>query len=287
MEADIYDETVCDLGEGPLWHPLRQELFWFDIPNQVMYSRCGEEQRQWEFDIPVSAAGWIDQDKLLIASGKGLLQFDVETGGSEIIALLESEDPLSRTNDGRADPFGGFWIGTMALDHKAGAGAIYRYYKGEERKLQTGITVPNAICFSPDGGHAHFADSMQQKIMRQRLNPTNGWPEGDAEVFIDLTGRKFGPDGAVVDAAGNLWNACWGGYAVACYGPDGELKETLALPTALITCPAFGGPDLTTLFVASARIDLNEEKRRQQPAAGKVFLCEGTGPGQPEHQVKL
>ncbi|MBT3699879.1 MAG: SMP-30/gluconolactonase/LRE family protein [Alphaproteobacteria bacterium] len=287
MEVGIFDQTHNKLGEGPLWHPGRQELFWFDIESRILYRRAGDDQSQWNFDQFVSAAGWIDQETLLIATDNSLASFTITSGTSEVIAPLENENPLTRSNDGRADPYGGFWIGTMGIGHETAAGAIYRYYRGEVRQLFSDITVPNAICFSPDGGFAYFADSMRQQIMRQKLDPADGWPKGDPEVFVDLTGEKFGPDGAVVDALGNLWNARWGGYAVACYGPDGKLKQTLSLPTALITCPGFGGSDLSTLFVTSAWLDLSAEKRQQQPAAGQTFRFENAGKGQAEHQVIL
>jgi sugar lactone lactonase YvrE len=287
MEPIIYDQTRNKLGEGPLWHPGRQELFWFDIENRVLFCRSGDDLTQWHFDQFVSAAGWIDQDHLLLATDTSLASFNIISGASEEVAPLEKENPLTRSNDGRADPYGGFWIGTMGIAHETAAGAIHRYYRGEVRQLFAGITVPNAICFSPDGDFAYFADSMRQLIMRQKLDPADGWPLGDPQVFVDITGEKFGPDGAVVDAAGNLWNARWGGYAVACYGPDGKLKQTLSLPTSLITCPGFGGPDQSTLFVTSAWVDLSAEKRQQQPAAGQTFAFEDAGKGQAEHQVIL
>jgi sugar lactone lactonase YvrE len=287
MTAVVFDETSNKLGEGPLWHPLRKTFFWFDIENQCLFQRSGDETQRWQFDEPVSAAGWIDETNLLVATASSLSKFDISTGNSEIIVPLESDNPLTRSNDGRADPCGGFWIGTMGISHETGAGAIYRYYRGEVRQLFADITVPNAICFSPDGRSAYFADSMRQKIMRQGLSEKGGWPSGDPEVFVDLTGEKFGPDGAVVDAAGNLWNARWGGYAVGCYSPDGKELETLSLPTSLVTCPAFGGADLSTLFVTSAWVDLNEEKRAQQPTAGQTFMFENAGTGQAEHQVIL
>ena len=287
MNAEIYDQTCNKLGEGPLWHPEREELFWFDIENRFLYRRDGEILDKWHFDEPVSAAGWIDQETLFVATATSLSTFDISSGKSDPVAPVEQDNPLTRSNDGRADPFGGFWIGTMGIGHEVAAGGIYRYYRGEVRQLFTDITVPNAICFSPDGNFAWFADSMRQQIMRQRLDTKDGWPLGDPEIFIDLTGKKFGPDGAVVDAAGNLWNACWGGYSVACYSPEGDLIETLSLPTALITCPAFWGPDLSTLFVSSAWVDLSDEKRAEQPAAGQTFAFEGAGVGQAEHQVIL
>jgi len=287
MTARVFDATCNELGEGPLWHPGRQEFFWFDIEKYILFRRAGDELQQWQFDEPVSAAGWIDDASLLIASASALSRFDIASGQMDKVVPLEADNPATRSNDGRADAQGGFWIGTMGLGHETAAGAIYRYYRGEVRQLYSNITVPNAMCFSPQGDVAYFADSVRQQIMRQRLNPADGWPEGEPEVFVDLTGEKFGPDGAVVDAGGNLWNARWGGYAVACYSATGELIQTLTLPTSLITCPAFGGVDLSSLYVTSALVDLSEEKRQQQPAAGQTFVFEGAGTGQAEHQVIL
>ncbi len=287
MEAEVYDQTVNVLGEGPLWHPERGELFWFDIISQKLYHRAAEGLRQWQFGEPISAAGWIDRDSLLIATASSLSRFDIESGQCEAVVPLEDDNPVTRSNDGRADPYGGFWIGTMGCAHEEKAGAIYRYYRGEVRALFSGITVPNAMCFSPDGNVAYFTDTMQGQVMRQRLDPTHGWPLGEPEVFFDVRGEKFGADGAVVDAQGNFWNARYGGYSVAVYSPDGEVKEMLSLPTVYITCPAFGGPDLSTLYVTSCCRNMSEHKRSGQPDAGKTFVFKTGTKGQAEHRVVL
>jgi len=287
VTAEIYDQTINVLGEGPLWHPERGELFWFDIVSQKLYHRAGEDLRQWQFGEPVSAAGWIDRDNLLVASASALSRFDIESGDSEVVVPLEDDNPLTRSNDGRADPFGGFWIGTMGCAHEEKIGTIYRYYRGEVRALYSGITVPNAMCFSPDGGLAYFTDTMQGQVMRQKLDPADGWPLGEPDVFIDVRGEKFGADGSVIDTQGNFWNARYGGYSVARYSADGDLMDTLSLPTVYITCPAFGGADLSNLYVTSCCRNMSEEKRREQPDAGKTFVFETTAKGQAEHRVVL
>ena len=113
MTATVYDDRPCELGEGPLWHPLRRELFWFDILGKRMLARKGDATREWRFDRHASAAGWVDETTLLIATETDLSRFDIATGRLEPIAPLEADMPATRSNDGRADPFGGFWIGTM------------------------------------------------------------------------------------------------------------------------------------------------------------------------------
>lgn len=272
----IYDATPCHLGEGPLWHPERQQLFWFDILQHRMHA----SQELWQFDTFVSAAGWVDLDTLLIASAKELFLFNVKDGNRKHICPLEADNPLTRSNDGRADPQGGFWIGTMGIEAQANAGAIYRYYKGELRKLFDNISISNAICFAPDGNTAFFTDTPTQKIMRVALDQ-DGWPAAEAVVHIDLSATDFHPDGAVVDENGNLFSAQWGSGRIAVYDPNGTFIESFAVPGAQSTCPSFGGPDLQTLFCTSAAVGLNGDED------GKTFKIETNYTGQKEHRVLI
>ena len=287
MSADIFDDTPCGLGEGPLWHPTRNQFFWFDIGAQKLLTRVGLDQRVWDFDESVSAATWISGDQLLLASETSFQLFTIETGETEYLAPLESEDPTTRSNDGRADPYGGFWIGTMGKTAQTGAGAIYRYYRGEVRKLFPKVTIPNAICFSPDGLFAYFTDTTGGIIMRQALDETDGWPVGQPEPFLDTRAFDWGPDGAVVDASGHLWNARWGGAGVACYAPDGTFVRSVELDAAHTTCPAFGGADMTTLFCTSATQGLSPENQEKYQHNGMTFAVPDVAKGQQEHQVIL
>jgi sugar lactone lactonase YvrE len=150
----IYDETPCELGEGPLWHPSRGQLFWFDILGRCLLTREGGRRRSWQFDEHVSAAGWVSDTQLLVASETRLLTVDLDTDRREDVAPLEADDPRTRSNDGRADPWGGFWIGTMGKQAEPGLGAIYRLYRGELRRMFHPVTIPNAICFAPDRASA-------------------------------------------------------------------------------------------------------------------------------------
>ena len=141
MSHLIYSDTVCELGEGPLWHPWEEALYWFDILGSRLYRRDAQGERHWQFDRHVSAAGWVESGKLLIASERDLFLFDTETGSEEHVVDLEAENAVTRSNDGRADPWGGFWIGTMGKAAEPKAGAIYRFFKGELRKLYGDITI--------------------------------------------------------------------------------------------------------------------------------------------------
>ena len=218
----VFDTTQCTLGEGSLWHPGRNTLFWFDILGKTLFAKDDNGQRSWSFDSHHSAAGWVDENTLLIASETALWRFDIEAGTREYLIGLEAENAVTRSNDGRADPWGGFWIGTMGKAAEPQAGAIYRYYRGALRQLHPQITISNAICFAPDRSCAYFTDTVTQQVMRQPLRAEDGWPAGPAEVLIDLSATRLNPDGAVTDAAGNIWIAMWGASCVICYDSTGR-----------------------------------------------------------------
>ena len=278
----VFDDTICALGEGPLWHPARQQLFWFDIIGHRLLTREGGKTRIVQFDEHVSAAGWVSDGELLIASETRLFLWNIEDESRRDVVALEADDRSTRSNDGRADPFGGFWIGTMGKAAEPGAGAIYRYYRGELRTLYSDISISNAICFSPDGATAYWTDTDVGKLMMQKLDPEDGWPAGEAEVLIDLSGEDFGIDGAVVAADGTIWNAQWGAGRVAVYSPEGTFLKAIDFEASQTTCPAFGGPDLSTLHVTSAANGIP-----QTGSDGMTFAVEVDAKGQSEHQVIL
>ena len=285
--SHIFDDRVCALGEGPLWHPTRQQLFWFDIVGKRLLTRTNDGPQEWQFDEHVSAAAWLDHDRLLIASESGLWRFSLIDGFRELVIALEADNPITRSNDGRADPWGGFWIGTMGKNAEKYAGAIYRLYKGELRNLFPSITISNAICFSPNRQFAYFTDTVTRLVMRQQLEQQDGWPTGQAEVYLDLRSENLNPDGAVIDTDGNMWLAQWGASHIACYSTDGQFITAIAFDALQASCPAFGGPELRTLFCTTAAVDLSAETRAQQPSNGMTFLSENVGMGQSEHQVIL
>ena len=278
--STVFDDRRCQLGEGPLWHPERQQLFWFDILKKRLLTRENGAAKSYQFGEHVSAAGWVDKDALLIASQSRLFLFDLATQTEQTICDLEADDTLTRSNDGRADPQGGFWIGTMGFNAEAGAGSIYRYYRGELRQLFSGMTITNAICFSTDGKSAYFADTDTQIIQTVALDDA-GWPAAAPVVFADLSAGGHYPDGAVVDSQGYLWNAQWGANRVARYAPDGRFVCELSFAARQVSCPAFGGSDLRTLFATTAAVDLAGDDE------GRTYFAQTDVHGQAEHRVIL
>lgn len=284
MNALVFDSRPCELGEGPLWHPEREQLFWFDILGRRLLSRTDNGPLAWQMTERCSAAGWVDRDTLLIASESALFRFDIATGDRTDLVAMEADNPVTRSNDGRADPWGGFWASTMGLGAEPEQGAIYRYYKGELRQLFDGLTIPNAICFGK--GFAHYADTAEGKVFRVALD-ADGWPEAEAEVFLDLAAEGLNPDGAVIDAEGALWLALWGAGRVAAYSPEGSFLRAVETGAPQNSCPAFGGAGLRTLYITTAREGMDARALKAAPHSGMVLSEVDVAEGVPEPAVLL
>lgn len=279
-----FDDRICALGEGALWHPLREELFWFDVTGCRLLSRNPGTggARVWHLPEMCSAAGWVDSTTLLIASETGLGLFDIEAGRfTRRLVDLEADLPANRSNDGRVDPLGGFWIGTMGKSAEPGAGAIYRFWRGGMRRLFEQVTIPNAICFAPAGDLAYFADTDRGLLFRVTLDP-EGWPSTTPEVFVDFSALGLWPDGAVTAEDGSLRVALWGAGAVIAVSPSGEIGPRALFAAPHTTCPAFGGPEFDTLFCTSATQGLDRSGLERAPLSGAVFRSTSCGRGRAE-----
>ena len=174
----------------------------------------------------------------------------------------------------------------MGYNAEPGAGAIYRLYQGEVHKIFSEITIPNAICFAPDRSRAYFTDTPTRKVMTVALDH-DGWPDGPPDIFLDLNEDRLNPDGAVVDTAGTLWLAQWGAARIAAYDSKGRFQMAIELSADQITCPAFGGEDLTSLYVTSATEGIDAKAFIEKPDQGRTFEIAGVVKGLPEPRVIL
>lgn len=287
-KAELFVDSRCELGEGPFWHPLLERLFWFDILNQTMLSAGtdGHIVDRITFKDTVSAGAVIDRGSLAVAQSGALLRYDFATDSTSVIVEIEGDVPTNRTNDSRVDRTGGFWIGTMGRKAEAGVGGVYQYRAGQTTKVIDNIRIPNSICFSPDGRTAYFTDS-GKTIVKCATDPATGLPVGPWEDFFTMEGPG-GADGSVVDSEGYLWNARWGGGKVIRISPDGKLDKVVEVPgITQVSCPAFGGKDLKTLYITTAREHMTPEQIEREPHAGSVFAVALDVPGIAEPFLKL
>ena len=277
-----FDARSCFLGEGAFWHPLRQQFFWFDVLEGRLLSRDASGPLEWRMGRIASAAGWVDQDRLLIATETGLVVLDLITGSQTPLIAVEADTPATRCNDGRADRQGGFWISTMGKAAQPGAGTIWRWYRGTLRPLVEGLTIPNAICFAADGRAAFYTDTPTGKVWRQPLDP-QGWPEGGRALYLDLGPMGLNPDGAVIDSTGAFCVACWGAGAVLRFDAQGRLLDRIPVGGRHSSCPALGGAELDQMLVTTAREGIADP----DPAQGQTWLVPAPAPGLPEPRIVL
>lgn len=288
--ARLLIDSQCALGEGPIWHAGRQQLFFLDINEQTLFAvtTAGEIVDSWLFNETVAALAVVDDHALVLATDTGLKEFDLATGGMNRINEIEADKPDTRTNDSRVHPSGAFWIGTLSRSNEeAPLGAVYHYRAGVLTTLKSGVSIPNATCFSPDGRTAYWTDTPTKKILKVETDPATGLPVGEWSLFADVSEGRGYPDGAVVDSEGYLWNAKWGGSCVVRHAPDGSIDRIIEVPVSQVTCPAFGGPDLKTMFITTANKNMSAEQLAAEKVAGGLFVIEVDVAGQPETPIVL
>lgn len=287
--AQLLFDSQCQLGEGPIWHQGRQQLFFLDINEQTLFAvtAAGEVADSWLFNETVAALAVVDDHTLVLATDTGLKEFDLSTGGMNRVNEIEADRPDTRTNDSRVHPSGAFWIGTMQRSEEEPAGSVYHYRAGVLTTIKSGVKIPNATCFSPDGSTAYWTDTPTKKILKVATDPATGLPVGEWELFADVADGRGYPDGAVVDCEGYLWNAKWGGSCVVRHAPDGSIDRIVEVPVSQVSCPAFGGPDLKTLFITTAAKTLSAEQLADEKHAGSLFAIDLDIAGQPEPFITL
>lgn len=288
VPTSVLSAEHCHLGEGPTYDVITDTAWWFDIrEGRLFEAHLGSGTiRIHSLGRMASALGRIDAERQLVVAEDGCYIRGVADGAMTLFCPLEADNPATRSNDCRVHQSGTFWIGTMGRKAERGLGAIYALHRGKISTLFPGISIPNSICFSPDGTIAYFTDTARAVLYAVPLNPATGLPRGEPEVLLRHTGIG-GLDGSVCDADGQIWNACWGASRVDVYSPQGERLRSLRVPARQASCPAFVGADLSRLLVTSAWQDMDAEARAADPQAGCTFLLQASARGRAEPDVKL
>jgi sugar lactone lactonase YvrE len=288
VPISVLSDHPCHLGEGPTYDVATDTAWWFDIREAKLFEAhlAGRSIRVHALGRMASALARIDAERQLIVAEDGLYVRTLSDETMTLFCPLEADNPDTRSNDCRVHQSGTFWIGTMGKKAERGLGAIYALHRGKISTLFPGISIPNSICFSPDGATGYFTDTARAVLHAVPLNPATGLPRGEPEVLLRHTGVG-GLDGSVCDADGNIWNACWGAGRVDVYSPQGERLRSLRVPARQASCPAFVGPDLSRLLVTSAWQDMDAAARAADPQAGSTFLLHASARGRAEPDVKL
>ena len=262
------------LGEGPLWSATEGRLYWFDIQGRRLNWFSPADGASGRFALPArgSVAAPLAAGGLVLVTEVGLGRLDSADGRFDLVAPVTFE-PGFRTNDGKIDVEGRLWWSTMDDDGGRRPGALYRTDPdGRTHQVLDGLHIANTVSCSPDGRTMYLADSALRTIWAFPIRDDGSL--GERREFAHTRGEEGGPDGSAVDAEGYVWNCQWGAWRIVRYAPDGRVDRVVAVPVQQPTSCAFGGPDLATLYVTSAREHLDDVALASQPLAGVLFAFE-------------
>lgn len=274
MDVDDRVEIVvaagARLGEGPVWDVRTSRLAWVDVLASNVYLTDVRTGSTDVIPVPLHVGAIVPRAAggFVAALQDGF--WVIGMGPPQPLAQVPEASPGLRFNDGKCDPAGRFWAGTMAYDEATGAGALYCLGPDARATLVLDeLTIPNGLAWSADGSTMYFIDSSTQRIDAFSFRPSTG-EIGDRRRVVDIPREVGTPDGMTIDAEGGLWVALWDGSAVHRY-LNGHLDRVIGLPVSRPTSCAFGGDDMDELFVTSASDGLSAGERAAQPHAGAVF----------------
>ena len=285
------------LGESPFWHPDEAALYWCDIPGKRLnrWHPGTAVHTHWDFDTEPGCCAPLTGGRLLLAMRDGLFTFDPAIGQRQPLADPPYDPATERFNDGKADPQGRLWVGTISEPRTPARAALYRFAGGTLQRMLADAVVSNGLAFSPDGRTLYWADTPSHRVMAYDLDGALG-TLSRGRTFTEFAPKQTGqdlatyggrPDGAAVDTEGAYWVAMFEGQRVLRIASDGRLLQELPLPVRCPTMPCFGGPDLKTLYVTTARENRPAAELAAQPLAGCVLQIRVDVAGLPVNFARL
>ena len=283
-EAKLVIESNSPLGEGPIWDRKTQVLWWVDILEGLVHRHDPADgaNQSWSVEQMIGTIVTAQDGRLVIAAEKGFHWFDPETGNIELIVEPEPDKPQNRFNDGKCDPAGRLWAGTMPISEEGNSGILYCLHPdGKAETKQTGYAIPNGIVWNDEATIMYHIDSPTRRVDAWDYdNPTGSISNRRAVYHVQQEGAF--PDGMAMDVEGKIWLALWGGWAVIRFDPvNGEELERIPVPVSRTSACAFGGPNLNTLFITTAKKDITPDELEKEPLAGCVFKTNPGVCGQP------
>ena len=289
-QFNVVHPTPMQVGECPLWHQAERKIYWVDIGGFSVHRihPLTGEHRAWRFESEPSALAIHTHGGLVVATRAGFVHLDTATGEITPIAQAPYDTATTRFNDGRVDPAGRFWAGTIFEPRDRQAAEMYCLEKGAvSLKWSGGMMNSNGLAFAPDGKTMYHADTAAHRINRYEFDVASGSasaPQLFQQFDTDKTSPTYGgrPDGAAVDSEGAYWCAMFEGGRVLRFAPDGTLLREITLPLRCPTMVAFGGDDLRTLYITSASHGRSEQEREKYPLTGCVLSMQVAVAGRPE-----
>ena len=267
--AELLFDARGILSESPQWSAAEQALYWVDIPNGLLHRLEWQPRSHECVALPAPVTMVVPGPRLLVTSGNSLLRFDWITRESQPIAALALDPARVRFNDGKIDPRGRLWLGTMALDEKSPVAALYRLAGRTLEHVLADVTVSNGMAW--DAQTMYYADSGTFRVDAFGYDAERGEMNVKSRRTILEFGEQDGPpDGMTLDVDGNLWIALVKGRRVSCFSPgNGEELARIHVDAAKVTACCFGGPEMRHLFVTTAK-----EGNDDPAGSGAIFVAE-------------
>ena len=272
--AELILDARAVHGEGPAWDATSGRLLWVDMMGERLHlTTPGSHDEVVAYRQPVCVAVPRAAGGLALALGDGFWLQDRDGTLRQVSAIAQPDPPAGalRMNDGKCDPAGRFWAGSMAYDARPGAGSLYRLDPdGQAHEVLRDVTISNGLAWRPDGSTMLFIDTPTQRVDAFDMDPTTGAISNRRPV-VEIPAAAGMPDGMTIDDEGCLWVALWEGGAVHRYSSDGRLDSVVELPCTNVTSCCFGGPDLDELYITTSSLGLSDRQRASQPLAGGLF----------------
>jgi L-arabinonolactonase len=284
VQVDCVLAASALLGESPVWCQIEKVLYWVDIKRPAIhrFDPTTGACQTWPMAEDVGCIALRRRGGGIVALRSSLASINFCTGEVCRLPGPTLETPDIRFNDGRCDRRGRFWVGTLHEQRHAGTAALFRFDPdGRCSQMISGVTVSNGIAWSPDNLTMYFADSWARTIFSFDFDLDNGTPH-NRRVFAELPPAYGVPDGATVDSEGFVWSANFDGGCLTRYAPDGSIDRLIPMPVQRPTSCAFGGEDLSILYVTSASLNLTDKQRVAAPLAGSLFAVDAGVKGLPE-----
>ena len=296
MEITAAHPAPAGLGESPVWSGAEQCLYYVDIPGRevLRFDPATGGLQRWATESEPSCVALRASGRLLVAQRSGLWSLDPATGAQAKLAEPPYDPAKQRFNDGKPDAAGRFWVGTID-DARLPDAHLYRYVDGKCETMAGGITNSNGLAWSPAGDRMLWTDTKAHEIYAFDFDAASGAISG-RRLFARFEQRVQGapleayggrPDGAAMDVEGCCWVSMFEGQRLLRLSPDGAVLAELRLPVRCPTMPGFGGADLRTLYITTAREKRPTEELAEQPLAGCVLQVRVDVPGLPAHVARL
>lgn len=288
-EVELVIDAKATLGEGPCWDSNNQLLYWVDILEKkvCIHNPATGDNREILVDQWVGTIVPSENGGFIIAMENGFYSLNIETEETELLYDLESHLPDNRFNDGKCDPYGRFWAGSMSKNGKNEQGALYCLDTNlNVTKKLNKIGISNGLAWSLDNKYMYYIDSDTQKVARYDYDVLTGHIENRIEVIHFEEGEGI-PDGMTIDEEGKLWIAHWGGSKISRWDPEtGKQLTHISIPALNVTSCTFGGSDLSELYITTARTGMNDKDLLAYPNAGGVFKIKTEVKGTPSNRFK-